>query len=64
MISVSSVEANETVQPNVKMSKSEICHAVDSSYYKRTKAFTAYESLDECLVDGGRLPKNYKRKDV
>ena len=53
-------EASE--QPPVKMSKSEICHATDSSYYNRTKNFTAYETLDECLEAGGRLPKNYTPK--
>ena len=56
-----SASASE-VEPVVKMSKSEICHAVDSSYYNRTKNFTAYETLDECLEAGGRLPKNYQPK--
>ena len=46
------------------MSKSEICHAVDSSYYNRTKNFVAYETLDDCLEAGGRLPKNYKKKEA
>lgn len=54
-------EASEN-EPPVKMSKSEICHATDSSYYKRTKNFTAYTTLEECLADGGRLPKNYTPK--
>jgi hypothetical protein len=54
-------EASET-DPAVKMSKSEICHATDSSYYKRTKNFTAYETLEDCLEAGGRLPKNYTVK--
>jgi hypothetical protein len=56
----SSAEANDDVEnPAVKMSKSEICHAVDSSYYKRTKTFTSFETLKECIEAGGRLPKNY-----
>ena len=59
-LGASLAEASEN--PPVKMSKSEICHAVDSSYYDRTKNFTAYETLDECLEDGGRLPKNYNKK--
>jgi hypothetical protein len=59
----SSASANE-VDPVVKMSKSEICHAVDSSYYKRTKTFTSFETLDDCLEAGGRLPKNYTPKEV
>ena len=47
--------------PPVKMSKSEICHATDSSSYKRTKNFTAFDTLDDCLnsSDKARLPKNY-----
>ena len=49
----------DDIKPPVKMSKSEICHATDSSYYKRTKNFTSFESLKECIDAGGRLPKNY-----
>ena len=41
----------------VKKSSSGICHAPDSSYYSRTKKFTPYQTLDECLKSGGRLPK-------
>ncbi len=59
-LGASLAEASEI--PPVKMSKSEICHAVDSSYYNRTKNFVAYETLDDCLEAGGRLPKNYTPK--
>jgi hypothetical protein len=41
----------------VKMSKSGICHKPGSTYYQQTKNFTPYKTLDECLKDGGRLPK-------
>ena len=41
----------------VKMSKSKICHAPISSYYDKTKNFTPYKTLKECLDAGGRLPK-------
>jgi hypothetical protein len=41
----------------VKKSKSGICHAPSSSYYERTKNFTPFKTLDECLKSGGRLPK-------
>lgn len=41
----------------VKMSKSGICHAPNSSYYAKTKNFTPYKTLKECLDAGGRLPK-------
>jgi len=60
-IGVSLAEASETDAP-VKMSKSGICHATDSSYYKRTKTFTSYETLEACLEAAGRLPKNYTPK--
>ena len=43
--------------PPVKMSVSGICHQKGkSSYYAQTKKFTAYNTLDECLKAGGRLP--------
>ena len=51
-----SVDANAG-EPEVKMSKSKICHAVDSTYYSRTKNYTAFETIDACLEAGGRLPK-------
>lgn len=41
----------------VKMSKSGICHAPNTTYYNQTKNFTPYKTLDECLKAGGRMPK-------
>ena len=41
----------------VKMSNSGICHKPGSTYYEQTKNFRPYKTLDECLKDGGRLPK-------
>jgi hypothetical protein len=41
----------------VKMSKSGICHPENSPYYSRTKNYTAYQTLQDCLNAGGRLPK-------
>lgn len=41
----------------VKMSKSKICHTPNSTYYDKTKNFTPYKTLKECLDAGGRLPK-------
>lgn len=54
----------EAGEPPVKKSNSEICHATDSSYYKRTKNYTAYNNLEECLnsSEKARLPKNYTPK--
>lgn len=41
----------------VKKSTSSICHAPGTTYYARTKNFTPYNTIDECLNSGGRLPK-------
>ena len=41
----------------VKMSKSGICHAPDTTYYNKTKNFTPYLTLKDCLNAGGRMPK-------
>ncbi len=48
-------QSSDTV---VKMSRSRICHDISSQYYSRTKKFTAYDTLEDCLNAGGRLPKN------
>jgi len=49
-------EPPKTNEP-VKMSKTGICHAPNSTYYNKTKNFTPYKTLKECLDAGGRLPK-------
>lgn len=40
-----------------KKSSSGICHCPGGQYYDRTKEFTAYPSIAECLDSGGRPPK-------
>lgn len=55
-VSASNASATPTTAP-VKLSRSGICHAPSSQYYARTTNFTAYNSLDECLHAGGRLPR-------
>ncbi|MEQ5808931.1 HNH endonuclease [Alteromonas sp. NFXS44] len=42
----------------VKLSSSGICHDASSSSYERTKSFTPFSSLKNCLKAGGRLPKS------
>jgi hypothetical protein len=44
-------------EPPVKKSKSGICHAKGSTYYSKTKNFTAYQTMEACLESGGRRPK-------
>lgn len=43
----------------VKKSNSGNCHDESSSYFTRTKTFTPYRTLEECLNSGGRLPKGH-----
>ena len=59
LFSINLLYAGEPPKSNehVKMSKSKICHAPNSSYYAKTQNFTPYKTLKECLDAGGRLPK-------
>lgn len=41
----------------VKMSKSGICHAPNTTYYSQTKNYIPYPTLQDCLNAGGRMPK-------
>ena len=43
--------------PNVKKSSSGICHEKGSQYYKQTKKFESFSSIQDCLNSGGRLPR-------
>ena len=51
------VEIITTTDPEVKKSKTDICHARGTTYYSRTTNYTAYSSISDCLNSGGRLPK-------
>ncbi|EMY6611189.1 HNH endonuclease [Vibrio parahaemolyticus] len=42
----------------IKLSTSGICHDESSTSYKRTKNFTAFDTIEDCLSSGGRLPKS------
>ena len=46
----------------VKKSSSGICHDENSSYFTRTKNFTQFNTLDECLSSGGSLPKGVTKQ--
>ncbi len=48
--------ANDEIPP-VKKSRTGICHAPGTQYYKDTQNFTAYQSMRACLRSGGRRPK-------
>ena len=49
-----------TAEPDVKKSKSNICHDKTSPGYKQTKNFTEFKTMDECVKSGGRPPKGSK----
>ena len=49
--------ADKAVDPVVKKSDSGICHDSKSTSYERTKKFTEFKTVDECLKSGGKLPK-------
>lgn len=40
--------------PEVKMSKSMICHDKNSAFYEQTKTFVAFENLENCRANGGK----------
>lgn len=46
----------ETILTEVKLSVNGLCHPKGSQYYDYIKHFTPYNSLNQCVLDGGRLP--------
>jgi micrococcal nuclease len=40
----------------VKKSSTGICHAPGTTYYSKTKNFTPYDTVQDCLDSGGRMP--------
>ena len=57
---VEPVTPETTLKPSttgvIKKSVNDICHAPGTTYYDRTKNFTPYDTIEECLASGGRLP--------
>jgi hypothetical protein len=41
----------------VKKSKTNICHKKGSKYYDQTKHFRAFNTIKDCIENGGRIPK-------
>lgn len=56
-LAVALLSASAIAAEPVKMSKTGICHAPGSTYYKQTKNYTPYPTLKDCLSAGGRMPK-------
>lgn len=50
--------------PPVKRSvmASDQCQPKGTQYYRMTKYFKAYDTMDACLMDGGRLPGRGKAR--
>lgn len=48
---------NNVNEPQVKKSTSDICHEKGTTYYDRTTNYQAFNSIEDCLASGGRLPK-------
>lgn len=46
----------------LKKSSSGICHPLESRYFNSTTNFQPFDTLQECLESGGRLPKNLARE--
>lgn len=48
---------SQSGEPYIKKSNTGICHEKGTNFYNNTKNFTTYNSIDDCLSSGGRLPK-------
>ena len=56
-ILLASCDNIQTGNPNVKKSTSNICHEKGSQYYKQTKKYESFNTIEDCLNSGGRLPR-------
>ena len=51
------ISCDNIQNPNVKKSTSGICHEIGSQYYKQTKKYESFNTIEDCLNSGGRLPR-------
>ena len=51
------ISCDNIQNPNVKKSSSGICHEKGSQYYKQTKKYESFNTIEDCLNSGGRLPR-------
>jgi hypothetical protein len=49
-------------KPAVKLSSGGICHDSSSQYFANLKNYQPFNSMQECLAAGGRLPKGASHK--
>lgn len=51
-------------EPYIRKSKSGICHTTSSPYYHRLKGYVTYNSMQDCLVSGGRELKETEKESA
>ena len=56
-INTSSTVNIQNNNPKVKISSTNICHEKGSQYYKQTKKYESFNTIEDCLNSGGRLPR-------
>jgi hypothetical protein len=56
-ICVDSMAATSSNGPKVKLSSSDICHDQSSASFNKTKHYQAFDTVVNCIAQGGRLPK-------
>ena len=54
---ISGCDNIQNISPNVKKSSTNICHEKGSQYYKQTKKYESFNTIEDCLNSGGRLPR-------
>ena len=57
IISLAACDNIQNNNPNVKRSSANICHEKGSQYYKQTKKYESFNTIEDCLNSGGRLPR-------
>jgi hypothetical protein len=45
-------------EQQIRKSKNSICHTPESPYYRRLKGYKVYNSMQDCLLSGGRKLKS------
>ena len=50
-------KSSPTKEPDVKMSNNNICHSKGDRDYGKTKVYSRFSSIDDCIDAGGRHPK-------
>lgn len=53
------IASSFAAQAAVKLADNGICHDESSVLYSRTKASSAFDSIEACLLSGGQLSKKY-----